>query len=191
MKRQIATLAAIAALATGCGGVTVNTDYDADADFSSYKTYSWHESDLPVIVDDPLAHERLIRAIESQLSANGLQKVSSDADVIVTYHTDEEERMSVNTTYMGGGWGMGAGWGRAGMRGGMGGGMGGMGASTTTVNKFNVGTLVLDMWDAKEHRLVWRGIASDTLSKDAKKNAKKIDQAAQKLFEKYPPTSGG
>jgi len=43
------------------------------------------------------------------------------------------------------------------------------------------------MWDAKEHRLVWRGIASDTLSKDPKK----IDQAAQRLFEKYPPTSGG
>lgn len=99
--------------------------------------------------------------------------------------------MSVNTTYMGGSWGMGAGWGRAGMRGGMRGGMGGMGASTTTVNKYNVGTLVLDMWDAKEHRLVWRGIASDTLSKDPKKNAKTIDQAAQKLFEKYPPTSGG
>ena len=64
-------------------------------------------------------------------------------------------------------------------------------ASTTTVNKFNVGTLVLDIWDAKEHRLVWRGIASDTLSKDPKKNTKKIDQAAQRLFEKYPATSGG
>jgi len=190
MKRQIATIAtiaAIAAIATGCGGVTVNTDYDADADFSSYKTYSWHESDSNVKVDDPLAHERLIRAIESQLSANGLQKVSSDPDVIVTYHTDEEEQVSVNTTYMGGGWGMGAGWGRAGMRGGM----GGMGTSTTTVNKYNVGTLVVDLWDAKEHRLVWRGIASKTLSKDPQKNAKKIDQAAQKLFEKYPPTSGG
>ena len=34
-------------------------------------------------------------------------------------------------------------------------------------------------------------IASDTLSKDPKKKTKKIDQAAQKLFEKYPSTSGG
>ncbi len=71
-----------------------------------------------------------------------------------------------------------------------GGGMG-MGTATTTVNKFNVGTLVVDIWDAEAHRLVWRGTASDTLSIDPQKNTKKIDQAAKKLFEKYPPASGG
>ena len=67
------------------------------------------------------------------------------------------------------------------MRGGMRG-TGGMGASTTTVQKYNVGTLVLDMWDVEDHQLVWRGIASSNLSTDPKKNAKKIDQAALKLW---------
>ena len=76
------------------------------------------------------------------------------------------------------------------MRGGMAMGMGGagMGASTTNVPTYNTGTLVLDMWDVEEHRLVWRGIASKTLSTDPQKNAKKIDEAARKLFENYPPT---
>lgn len=46
------------------------------------------------------------------------------------------------------------------------------------------------MWDVKEHRLVWRGIVSDSLSADPQKNAKKINKAAQKLFEKYPPAGG-
>ena len=65
--------------------------------------------------------------------------------------------MSLNTTYMGGGWGYGPGWG-------WGGGMGGMGSSTTSVRNYSVATVVLDLWDAKQKRLVWRGTVSDTMS---------------------------
>ncbi len=181
--KKLAVLVGATALAVGCSGMKVNNDYDRDADFSSYKTYSWHESDMNVKDSDPFGHERLVQAIESQLSANGFRKVSSNSDVVVTYNVEESEEMSLNTTYMGGGWGMGPGWGWG--AGGM-----GMGSSTTQVRKYNVGTLVLDMWDVKEHRLVWRGIVSDSLSADPQKNAKKINKAAQKLFEKYPPAGG-
>ncbi len=81
---------------------------------------------------------------------------------------------------MGGGWGYGPGWGW--------GGRGGMGSSTTTVRQYNVATVVLDLWDAKQKRLVWRGTVSDTLSDNPQKNAKKIHTAAEKLFKDYPPT---
>lgn len=172
---------ALVAVAVGCSGMKINHDWDQQANFSSYQTYVWHESDPNVKDTDPLAHERFIRAIESQLSAKGFRKVSVNPDVLVTYHAEESEQMSLNTTYMGGGWGYGPAW--------RWGGMGGMATATTTVRNYNVGTVVLDIWDAKQKRLVWRGTASDTVSDDPQKNASKIIEAAEKLLADYPPAA--
>ena len=69
-------------------------------------------------------------------------------------------------------------------------GMGGMGwASTTTVNEYTVGTLVVDIFDAKTKQLVFRGTASDELSDKPEKNAKKLAKASDKLFKDFPPGS--
>ncbi|GMR23548.1 MAG: DUF4136 domain-containing protein [Acidobacteriota bacterium] len=187
MKARLAVAGAIAAVAIGCSGMKINHDWDRQADFSKYKTYAWYDSDTNIKDTDPLAHERFISAIDSQLAAKGFQKVGSNPDVFVTYNSEESEQMSLDTTYMGGGWGYGPGWGWGG---GYGGGMGGgMGGSTTTVRKYSVGTVVLDLWDAKQKRLVWRGTASDTMSDNPQKNATKINAAAEKLFKDYPPVT--
>jgi hypothetical protein len=181
MKARGVTATAILVAAVGCSGMKINHDWDRQADFSRYQTYAWHDSDTDVKDTDPLAHERFIRAVESQLSAKGFRKVSVNPDIFVTYHAEESEQMSLDTTYMGGGWGYGPAW--------RWGGMGGMATSTTTVRNYSVGTVVLDIWDAKQKRLVWRGTASDTVSDDPQKNASKITQAAEKLFADYPPVS--
>ena len=70
------------------------------------------------------------------------------------------------------------------------GGMGGMGTATTTVSEYTVGTLVVDMFDAKTKNLVFRGTAEDEISDKAEKNAKKLDKAIEKLFKNFPPTAG-
>ncbi len=183
MKTRFVVAVGILAVVVGCSGMKVNHDWDRQADFSSYQTYAWHDSDTNVQDTDPLAHERFISAVEGQLSTKGFRKVSSNPDVFVTYHAEESQQMSLDTTYMGGGWGYGPGWGWGGM------GMGGMGSSTTTVRQYNVGTVVLDLWDASQKRLVWRGTVSDTVSDNPQKNASKINQAAEKLLKDYPPAT--
>ena len=90
------------------------------------------------------------------------------------------EQKSINTFYdsYGGGWGYG-GWGYGGA---------GMGSSTTMVSTFVEGTLIVDLFDAGTKKLVWRGIATDTISDNPAKNAEKIQNAAKKMFEKkFPP----
>ena len=82
---------------------------------------------------------------------------------------------------MGGGWGYGPGW-----RTGWGYG-GGSSISTTTASTIPVGTLVIDLLDPKEKQLVFRGVATDTLSSKPEKNTKKIVKSVNKIFEKYPP----
>ena len=173
-----------ASLFAGCSSQKVDFDHARDADFASYQTYGWHEDDTSLRDENMLAHERVIAAVDGQMSAKGFRQVDSNPDVYVTYRAEDQENMSLDTTTMGYGYGPGWGWG------GYYGGMGGMGSSTTQVRTYTTGTLVVDIWDSGEKALVWRGIASDTVSDDPRKNAEKIDSAIAKMFENYPPPSG-
>jgi hypothetical protein len=67
-----------------------------------------------------------------------------------------------------------------GMRG-IGGGMGGI-----TPEQNVIGTMIVDLYDAKNQSLVWRGIAQDTLSNNGNKNSQKVSKAVQKMFKQYP-----
>jgi len=54
------------------------------------------------------------------------------------------------------------------------------------VENYKVGTLVVDMYDAK-NKLIWRGTASDTLSNKLQKNEKNLDKSVDKMFKNFRP----
>ena len=68
-------------------------------------------------------------------------------------------------------------------------GMGGWASTSTTVSEYTVGTLVVDIFDAKSKELLFRGTASDELSDKAEKNQKKLAKASDKMFKDFPPGS--
>jgi hypothetical protein len=79
-----------------------------------------------------------------------------------------------------GGWGMYGGGYRGGYRGGY------VGTTTTTVRSYQTGTLVVDVWDAKSEKLVWRGTATNiSVSDNPTKMKKKIDKALKKMTDKW------
>ena len=147
--------------------VTVDWDHNIQ-NFSSFKTYAWARSAKPT--SNPLMNDRIVAAINNQLTAKGLRQVESGPDVFVTYGAGVRPEKSA--TVMGTG------------RFRMGGGMG-----TINQNITNTGTLVVDISSAETRKLVWRGAASDTLSDKPDKNSKKIEKAVEKMFKKYPPAS--
>jgi hypothetical protein len=57
------------------------------------------------------------------------------------------------------------------------------------VNEYTVGTLVVDMFDAKSKNLVFRGTAEDEISDNAEKNKKRLEKAATKMFKNFPPAA--
>jgi hypothetical protein len=149
----------------------VKTDFDHQAKFAQYKTYSWQD----VKVKNPLWNDRIKNAVDSQLQAKGLTRVDSGGDVaIVAIATTQTER-TLNTFYDG----FGGGWRWRGF--------GGMGESTTTEQDYKEGTLVVDLYDANTKQLIWRGTAEDTLSDKAEKNEKNLDKGVAKMFKKFPP----
>jgi hypothetical protein len=64
-----------------------------------------------------------------------------------------------------------------------------MGESTTTTETYKVGTLVVDLFDAKTKQLIWRGNSSDTLSNNSDKNIQNMDKDVEKMFKNFPPGS--
>jgi hypothetical protein len=163
----------------------VSTDYDKNADFSQYKTYSWGEG---TPAKNPLGHQRIIAGIDAQLAAKGWRKVEGDSDIVVIYSASTSSETQIHTFDSGGMWG-GYRWGWGGYGGGYGGGMVG-GSSTTTVSKIRIGELIVDMADVKNKGFVWRGTASDTMSDNPEKNQKKVEKALAKMFKNFPPTPG-
>jgi len=55
------------------------------------------------------------------------------------------------------------------------------------VNEYRVGTMVVDVFDAKSKKLVFRGAGQDEISDKPEKNIKKIEKGAEKIFKKFPP----
>jgi Domain of unknown function (DUF4136) len=156
----------------------VKTDYDRNANFTQYKTYSWEQ----VKTKDTLDVDRIKSAVNAALTAKGWMQVPSSGDVSIIALEITQNQQTLNTLYdgFGGGWG----WRRFG-----GGGFGGFGDATTTTDTYQVGTLVVDLFDTKTKQLLWRGSASDTLSNNSNKNIKNLDNGVQKMFKQFPPGS--
>src|SRR6266850_4672092 len=153
----------------------VQTDFDRQANFSQYKTYSWQEIKPP----NSLWDARIKSAVDAQLAAKGWTQVDSGGDVAIVAIKTTQTQKTLQTFYdgFGGGWG----WRRFGG--------GGFGESTTTEQDYKDGTLVVDLYDAKTKQLIWRGSAEDTVSNKAANNEKKLDKGVAKMFKKFPPDS--
>jgi len=64
-----------------------------------------------------------------------------------------------------------------------------LGDATTTVDTYEVGTLVVDIFDARTKEAIWRGTSSKTLSGDPQKNAENLNKAVVKMLKDFPPAT--
>jgi len=126
-------------------------------------------------LNDELNHKRIVNAVDAQLAAKGFTKVEPGAnpDVLVAYHATFNKNLQIN--------GFSSGWGSYRF--------GGNRSGTARVDELLIGTLVVDMVDAKTKTIVWRGTATKEVDVKAspEKREKNINKAAEKLFKNYPP----
>jgi hypothetical protein len=153
----------------------VKVDFDKDANFGTIKAFAVK---IGTSWNNPLSEKRVVGEIEQSLTEKGWTKTDeSKADALVVLHGATQVKKDLNTFYSGG-------YGGYGWRG-----VGGMGSATTTVNEYTVGTLVVDIFDAKSKQLLFRGTASDEISDKPEKNVKKLAKASDKMFKDFPPGS--
>jgi hypothetical protein len=171
--------AALALAGAAAFAQDVKTDWDKSANFGAIKTFAVK---IGTSWNNQISEKRITDEITETLVEKGWQKVDANPDALVLLHGATEKQKNLNTFYSGMG-----GYGGYGYRGW--GGMGGMGTATTTVSEYLVGTLVVDIFDAKTKGLLFRGTASDEISDKPEKNIKKVEKASKKMFKDFPPGS--
>lgn len=177
--RKLAIAAALALASTAVFAQDVKTDYDKAANFAAIKTF---QAKIATSWNNEISEKRVLDEFTQALTEKGWKSVDANPDALVLLHGATEKQKSLNTFYSGTG-----GYGGYGYRGW--GGMGGMGTATTTTSEYIVGTLVIDIFDAKTKALMFRGTATDELSDKPEKNAKKLQKASDKIFKDFPPGS--
>ena len=169
MQRVVFVLVGLMLFFAGrSSAAAVKTDYDRNANFAQYKTYSWER----VQTRDPLMVDRIKSAVNGSLAAKGLTEVPSGGDLSIVAIEVTHNQQTLDTFYNNFG---------GGRR------FGGFGEATTTTETYRVGTLVVDLSDPATRKLVWRGSASDTLSDKSEKNIDNLDKGVVKMFKKFPP----
>jgi hypothetical protein len=167
----LTTTAGLTLLATLALAQSVAVDYDRAASFSSYQTYAWTRG---TPLTDELNHARVVRAIDDRLAAKGLRQVepAADPDILVAYHASFDTNLRIDA--------FSTGWGPFGL---------GDRSGSAWVQEILVGTLVVDLADARRHALVWRGTATSDIQTTDKpeKRDRNIARATEKMFKNYPP----
>src|SRR5262249_33545599 len=139
------------------GAAEVKVDYDRTVDFSRYKTWSWRPG---TPAPNPIANNRLREAIESRLATRGLARVESGGDLEVVYHAAAESKISVE---------------RLGYK------EPEFENEATRVRYVRVGSVLVDMIDASNGKVVWRGQAKDAANPTARDVARMIDEGMDQL----------
>jgi hypothetical protein len=175
---HLAVMALVALSATACANtMRVKTDYDKGAVFGNYHTFSLMQGNSS---GNPLMDQRVATDVTQALTAKGLTEApAGSADATVAYHVATRTKHNYSTFYdgFGGGWRR---WGWGGV---------GMGSSTTFVEDYKVGTVVVDIFDAKTKQAIWHGTAVGALNDSARANAKETATAITQMFQTFPPTS--
>ncbi len=188
---RLGVLGALALVLSGCAsGISVQSDWDPEADFSAFNTFAVLDEATGGGGLDQLTQNRVKTSIVSTLQAKGMRQVDSadDADAAVGWQVTTEQRSScrtVNTGWGNYGWGWNRGW--------HGSTMGvGMTTSRTTETRYEVGTLMIALVDVERDGMIFVGQGSKTLSSgnlSPEESQKRIDEAVTKILEDFPPGS--
>ena len=159
----------------------IHVDYDKQLNFSQFKTFAWAPHGA---VAHPMLAANIIGAIEDELKQRGLQKVEINNHpglIIQVYGSiDQESTLYSNDPLYNATGGIppfdpsfsGSLW------------SGYYGNTTVTIHK---GQLVVDLIDAANKKLAWRGMSQQNLAAhDPNKLVSQVNTAISKMFKQYP-----
>lgn len=160
-----------------CSSISVHQDYDPEYDFSKLKTYGF----IPLSTEsgiDQLSADKLDAAIKNELNSKGYT-LSDKSDFGIALMFSSKTKTNIQSYGYGYGYGY---WGRPGM----------YGTGGVDVTQYDEGTLVIDIIDMTEQKLVWRGIGSGAMeqSPTVEERTENINNAVNQILAQFPPTKG-
>lgn len=162
------------AVLTSCDSVRVATDYDRQANFAVYETFAFYKPGIDEAEISDLDKRRILRAIESELTAKGMTK-SQNPDLLVSIFAKTQKNINIynhNPGFYGYHWGWHPWYWNAGYN---------------SVSETTEGTLYIDLIEASTMNLVWQGMGSGVLSLDTEEKIERINEMVRKILAEYPP----
>jgi hypothetical protein len=176
--------------AGGCAaGPKVVTDYDSSADFSAFRTFAFsgisdRGREVGASDSSPL-RQRVKKMVQEEFTAKGVRQVSAEdhPDLLVHLFYGVKDMQRVQTTgttpglyssqakvyaYDEGNWTP-------------------VPTSRTTTSEDHEGTLIVDLTESSNKKLVWRAVIRAVLDSSLEKNMETADRGIAKAFENYPP----
>ena len=161
-----------AIVGTPLAAQTVTIDYDHTVNFLKFKTYTWDK----VHATDPSVEDRITIAVNRDMAGRYMTEVAKGGDVTITAVEATHDKQEFTDFYNSLGdmswqrpWGS------------------GFMDSQAALSDIPLDTLVVDMYDTKTHKLLWRGTVTQPVAGSEDKNDQKIDKAVTLLISKYPP----
>jgi len=173
-------------LLTACQSTQVHEDYDPTRNFAAYHTWTWKKPPVQFRPEDPrvqngLTEQRILGAVSQQLVLQGLNPVQQgqtpDLEVQVWFIVDERTQQFTTPSMVAWGnpwydyWD------------------GPLYTETQTI-QYQVGTLQLDFYDAKDGKLVWRGTGEHILRSNPgtpEERTEMFRETVAKILAQYPP----
>jgi len=193
---QLLAIAPMVAFLAACSTLEVGSDFDRQANLTSYHTFMVMDRSpagmpsppgltyppaLPSVPGQPspLVAQYVRDTIPQELARRGYRQVNDPlaADFVVDYTIGAQERIAINAYpgpyagFGGPGWWGGAYWG-----------------SGVDLRQIREGTLSIDIFDAHTHRPVWHGWAKKDLSReDMEHSEQPVRDAVSAVLAKFPP----
>jgi hypothetical protein len=157
-----------------CATTQVSQDYDSSANFSTYKTFAWLESQKrsgDTRIDNPLIDAGIRAAVDKILISKGYKKISDgSADFYVVHDLSLEKTLDLQPVrgYIS---------------------FGAIGVSSRGETEYEEGTLIISVNDAKTKKPVWRGWATCRVNKQPTpdQTTETINKAVEKILVQFPP----
>ncbi|MCU4156032.1 DUF4136 domain-containing protein [Carboxylicivirga sp. A043] len=169
--KKLLVLVMIGSLLGSCSSIRTTADWDPSADFRAYQTFNFSQSFSEVKVSD-LDKRRIKNAIKVEMEKRGYS-LSEQPDLLVNGYVTAVDKTVVTNTHYGGcgpyyyGWG---GW-----------------YTSTDVNKYREGTLIISLIDVRQKQLVWEGRAEGFIPPSrGEKRTRATDELMKQLFLEYP-----
>ena len=166
------TAIALATLVACAASVKTNVGWDKQADFARYRTWAWKDDGS---IRDAVWKRRVQAVLEDELATHGVTRSEEKPDVWVAVHwrlSSETRVVSYDPA-----WGYGGAWNSW------------YGPSVTEIYEVPSGTMILDLVDVGQKRLVWRASANGEIRADRENEEReqKLREIFAGLFAGYPP----
>ena len=171
MKLKMSIITILALILSACSAINVNTNTDTSANFGSFHTFNFapiKPNPQAPFAFSQINQNRIKDAITHEMKMRNYQ-LAEKPDIKIGFYLSVKDETDVYGT---------------------GGGYWGYDYGPVQTYHYTAGTLIIDLVDTKNNKLIWQGLAKGILPQGSNYSEEKVQKVITKVFEHYNYLAG-